>query len=261
MTVTPPGRPSYRWLTITLLVAAGVYAWYTLDQFGRLNELNQRQLSNAGAELKAALQSAQATVAEFNRKWLDWQTPPGELLDRQRLEPQVCDFDKGQNYLDVDACAATEPVRWNADRVVRPITSPTLGIEARASQSPASADQQIAPIQFRFRTDTLLQELAFSDAFELIFVATGEGIVLYEEAPGQRRWLRHLRWGEQTFRDGQADRPPTLQIENLQKYLAPRTPGPGCDRPAVEPACTLATRRSKSTCSQSSSTWVANARS
>ena len=34
MTPSPPGRPSYRWLGITLLVASGVYAWYTLTSTG-----------------------------------------------------------------------------------------------------------------------------------------------------------------------------------------------------------------------------------
>ena len=32
MTLSPSGRGSYRWLTITLVVAAGMYAWYAVGQ-------------------------------------------------------------------------------------------------------------------------------------------------------------------------------------------------------------------------------------
>jgi len=37
--------------------------------------------------------------------------------------------------------------------------------------------------------------------FGLIFIATNKGSVLYQDAPNRRRWLRHLRWAEQQYRE------------------------------------------------------------
>jgi hypothetical protein len=203
MTHEPSDRGSYRWLGITLLVTAGVYAWYAIDQFGRLNDLNQRQLSNAVAELKTALETALENVSQFDRKWRSWKSA-GE-------RPEVCEFARSQPYLELDACAASSPSSADGWRTLKATTSPTLGIEAR--------DGSERSVFFRFRADRLLQELAFPDSFGLIVVATGDGVILYQDAPTRRGWLRHLRWSEQTYRDASADRPPTLQIQNLRDVL------------------------------------------
>ena len=213
MTEAQAGRASYRWLTITLLVAGGAYAWYASGQYGRLNDLNQRQLSNASAELKTAIDTAVETVTRFNRKRAD--------VEEQGTgaAPEICDFDHNQPYLDLPACATDgSPIprgtklEWRTVTVVQPFTSPTLGIKV------ASTDGKV-DLPFRFRADKVLRELAFPDSFGLIFIASNEGEILYQDAPGRRRWLRHLRWGEQTFRDANADRPPTLQIQNLQELV------------------------------------------
>jgi hypothetical protein len=188
--------------------AIGVYASYAFGQYRRLSDLRQRQLSSAAAELKASLETARGTVAEFHKKWV--------AQTRDADKPTVCEFDKGQPYLDVDECETAE---WRHDLIARPVTSPALGIDAvpaPASDEPAGSHDAI---HFRFRTDVVLKELAFPDAFELIFVATDDGVVLYEEAPTQRRWLRYLRRGEQAFRDSHADAPPLLQIQNLQHIV------------------------------------------
>ena len=39
-------RKPHRGVAIALLVCASVYAWYAVTQYARLNDLNQRQLSN-----------------------------------------------------------------------------------------------------------------------------------------------------------------------------------------------------------------------
>src|ERR1044071_3159969 len=103
MTLPRTGGPSYRWLAITLAVAVGVYAWYALGQYRRLNELQQRQLSNAAAELKTSLETTQRTVAEFHYKW---------RVASATSKPTVCEFDRSQPYLDLDEC---ETVRWSDD--------------------------------------------------------------------------------------------------------------------------------------------------
>ncbi len=216
MTLTQPGRASYRWLTITLLVAAGVYGWYASTQYARLNDLNQRQLSNAAAELKGALQTAVETATRFNDKRAKWIPKPAASTSVDPNEPRLCDFDDNQPYLDLAACAdSATPVgdKTNATASVQPFTSPTLGI--KVTDAAGHGD-----FRYRFRADKILRELAFPDAFALIFVATSEGEILYQDAPARRRWLRHLRWGEQMFRDGNADRSPVLQIQNLQQVVA-----------------------------------------
>ena len=203
MVMAASGRRSYRWLVIALGAIVGVYAWYAITQYERLNDLNQRQLSNAAAELKTTLETALGTVSQFDQKWRTWKSRG------TGSEPQVCDFDTSQPYLDTDRCGDG----WSDGRVVRTIVTPRLGLSADAAQPRAST-------QFRFRIDKLLQELAFPDTFSLIFVATDVGVVLYQEAPTHRQWLRSLRWGERTFRDSHADRPPHLQMLSLRDAVA-----------------------------------------
>ncbi len=205
MMVAAHDRRSYRWLGITLAAVVGVYAWYAISQYERLNDLNQRQLSNAAAELKTTLETAFGTVSQFDQKWRRWKSGKAS-----GAEPLVCDFDASQPYLDTEQCNDG----WSNARVVHPITSPMLGLSAADSHNPA------ATTQFRFRVDTLLRELAFPDSFGLIFVTTDKGVVLYQEAPVRRQWLRSLRWGERTFRDTHADRPPQLQILSLHDAVA-----------------------------------------
>ena len=77
---------------------------------------------------------------------------------------------------------------WSANLVVQPVINPTLGIEARRTSGSKPSDQGGERIRFRFRTEVVLTEMAFPDAFELIVVASGDGAVLYEGAPAQRRW-------------------------------------------------------------------------
>ena len=103
-----PGHASYRWLIITLAVGAGVYAWYAISQYDRLNDLNQRQLSNAAAEVQAAIDNAVVTVDEFDRRWLE---------SANSSRPSVCDFTQNQPYLELRDCATTgksEAVRWRS---------------------------------------------------------------------------------------------------------------------------------------------------
>lgn len=202
-----PGRASYRWLTITLVAAAGVYAWYALSQYFRLNDLNQRQLSNAGAELKTALENAAVTVEQFNRKW-------NEAADAGKEQPRVCDFVASQPYLALRGCepGSSPAVQWQKFTQVAVVSDSILAIKVSGQDKTSSQT-------LRYLTDRLLQELAFPDSFAVIFIAKDDGTVLFQEAPTRRRWLRHLRWGEQRFRDTHADRPPTLQVHNLQQVV------------------------------------------
>ena len=204
MDPAPRGSPSYRWLTVVVVVAAGVYAWYAFSQYDRLNQLNHRQLSNAGSELTLAINQALVTVEGFNAKWRSASAA---------ARPRVCSFVNGQPYLELDGCDAgssPERVEWDLFTSVRADAGTTLGI---------SVTGQTAERRFSYRTDKVLQELAFSDSFSLIFVANDKGVVVAQDTPARRQWLRHLRWGEQAFRDSHLDRPPALQIHNIEQLV------------------------------------------
>jgi hypothetical protein len=185
-------------------VGAGIYAWYAVTQYDSLNDLNQRQLSNAAAEVKAAVENAVVTVDEFDRRWAE---------SADDTKPDVCDFARDQPYLELRECAQTgqsTPVHRRGFSTAHVVLDPALAIEIGGESERR---------RFRYRIEKLLQELAFPDSFALIFVATSKGDVLYEDAPALRQWLRSLRWGEKTFRDTQAERPPSLQIHNVRQVL------------------------------------------
>jgi hypothetical protein len=209
-----PRRATYRWLSISLGVAASIYGWYAINQYQQLNDLNQRQLSSAGAEIKTALDNAAETVRQFNDKWMRSPRRPdimGPWRDNDYL--RVCDFVRSQPYLRLQKCIGGRPeaVEWNEFTTVQWTTDANLQIEVSGPQNEIE--------RFRYRTDRLLRELAFPDGFALIFLADDKGNVLFQDAPSRRRWHRFLRWGEQTFRDAYADRQPALQIHNLQQLV------------------------------------------
>lgn len=179
------GPASYRWLGVAVVVTASVYAWYVFTQYERLNELNQHQLAAAGVEMKRALESAVGTFASFE---------PGP-------EEQFCDFVRDQPTLTIEGSCKRS---FSKPTEVTVTTAPYLAVELK----PAS-------VRFRFQTDVVLQDLSFPESFQIIFVTNEKGEVLYQESPGQRRWMRRLRWGEQGFRDSGAGRTPGLQVENL----------------------------------------------
>ena len=213
------GRASYRWFGIVLLVAAGFYAWYVIAQYGRLNDLNQRQLANAAADLKSTFETAMETVRRFDAKSSDIKAHPSETTSEgQEAEnpdagPSVCDFDAGQPYLELAACTRRDspPPSWVPSSTITPVAKSTLGIE--------SVPPQGTTLRFQFRADILFKELASVDGFELIFVANKDGDVLYQDAPAGRRWVRYLRWAEQMSRDASGNHAPALRIDNVRQVV------------------------------------------
>ena len=203
-----PDVTPYRWRTIALLVGAAVFASYGINQYGRLNDLYQRELSKTATELQRSVETAVETLTQFDRKWND-----------SPSVPKVCDFDQSQPYLDQAECQRDAGPRWGFGAVVQAVATPTLGVEATdLRDNRETTGSKPRSVSFAFRIDTLFQELAFPDAFTVIFVARDDGVVLYQEAPVQRSWLRHLRWGEQVFRDASADSP-KIQIRNVQRLF------------------------------------------
>src|SRR5215207_4111778 len=108
-------RRLYWRLSIALLAAAGAYAWFVTAQYARLNDLNQRELANAAAELKRTLENAVETVTRF--------TPPVKGESRA-----LCKFDADQPYLTLDPLISCAQATGRLEGAKPTIGAP-LGIE------------------------------------------------------------------------------------------------------------------------------------
>lgn len=199
-------RQLYWRLAIGLIAVTGAYIWYVTVQYGRINDLNQRQLANASAELKNSIENAIGTVRRFKPSPTDDQA--------------LCEFDDDQPYL-----ALISPAKCK--RVTGGLASPKLAVatglsikaiaEVRSTDknNPSPAPPADDAVSFAFDAGAVLRELSFPESFGLIFIGDSEGTVLYQDAPYKRTWLRQLRWGEQQFRDSGANRSGSLKLDQL----------------------------------------------
>src|SRR5262245_6926456 len=156
------GTRLYWRLAIGLIAAAGAYAWFVTVQYGRLNDLNQRELANAAAELRRSFENAVETVTRFEA------TKDGAL----------CKFDTDQPYLTLETPRDCHDMHSGQLDNVTATVGPPLAIKTVATDSNAS-------VVFQFRADLVLRELSFPDSFGLIFIASDSGEVLYQEAPSK----------------------------------------------------------------------------
>lgn len=214
---TPGRRLGWRIVVVVGILAACYTGWVTA-QYNRLNDLNQRELANASAEVKRAIENAIETVNRFQ---------PGSKTSGTDASGHewfaLCRFLDDQPYLDAMPGEPCEQ-RIAGFHGAKPTLGPPLGIEAKGLASASVSDQPgDDKVTFRFAVDRVLQELSFTDSFGLIFVATDDGSVLYQDTPSKREWLRHLRWGERQFRDSAADRSGALQLQQLKGLFGPET--------------------------------------
>jgi hypothetical protein len=196
------GRASYQWLIAAAVAVIAAYAWYVLTRFEHLNELNERQLANAGVELQRTLENALTTVRNFKPVFGD--------------DLALCNFDDDQPYLSLESTRCDPSP--GSFRVVAMSTKPLLSILAEPA-NPHSGDGW-RTFSFTFNAAALLDELTFLESIAVVFIADADGRILFEHAPAQRRWRRFLRWGEQRFRDAGADMPPALQIQRFSDVVA-----------------------------------------
>lgn len=168
-------------VALTFIAIVGLYAGFAMQQYSRLNDLNQRELSNAAVQLERSLDNALETISRIS--------------DEQAL----CEFDKKQPYLALvppdDRCdqRVSGPLAVSmSDKDDEPLT---------LNATPRSPSDQR---KFKFLANIALGELSFPESFGVIFIADQQGRILYQDAPSKRVWLRHLRWGEQRFRDSAA---------------------------------------------------------
>ncbi len=96
---------------------------------------------------------------------------------------------------------------------------------AQACHTPPEPFEMVRPDGscFVFQAERLLHELSLSESFSLLFIALEDGTVVQQMTPGQT-WLKHLRWGEQVFRDSAADQTGSLSLRRLDTVFDD-TPG------------------------------------
>lgn len=180
-------------VAVTLIAVVGLYAGFAMQQYTQLNDQHQRELSNAAAQLKSSLDNALETISRVRPLPT---LPVGDARAPQQdvEERSLCDFDKAQPYLEIvpaDACGKT-------------ITGPLAVTFAEEPLTLIATTPSNQSVNFKLRADAALKELSFPESFGLLFIADLRGRILYQDAPSKRVWLRHLRWGEQRFRDSAA---------------------------------------------------------
>ncbi len=194
---------SARRVALALVLGMSAYAWWVSAQYSQLNALNQLELQDAGAELKRVVENAVVTINTFK---------PDKDASAGQTQAPACVFDDQQPYLDfVGDCAAET---WKYQKATA-TTAQGLRIQAERVTTAGPS----ATVEWKVRLDTLFAELAFSDAFELIFVADEAGKVLYQNTPRQREWRQLLRWGERTFEDTGARESGGLRIQDMPSLL------------------------------------------
>jgi hypothetical protein len=197
---------STRRLLFAVGLIGGLYAWWVGSQYQQLAALNQRELADTALELKNAIETAFQNV---------------QLYDPKGAANPACEFDLDQPYLELETnCNTVEATRWVKPRML--LAGRGVQVEADPDpedlKAPVTADSK-TPVTFRFRTDVLLAELAFTARFERILLVDGAGKVLYQEDPAVLRRLRLLRWAERGFRDAQAAQPHGLRVQNMSELL------------------------------------------
>lgn len=189
---------SFRRPFIVLTVLLAIYVAYVFIQYGQLNDLNQRELANAAAELNSSIENALVTVTNAR----DQSRAP------QANESRECLFDKDQPYLEFfPDCKRAADAQF--------LQTPDSGMEKPTGLAIAKK----GTVEIRFRADVLLRELSFPESFRLLLLVDDKGLVLYQDEPARRSWRHWLRWGEQRFTDSAADKSGGMRIQNLAEAL------------------------------------------
>jgi len=195
--------------SVLALVAAGLlYFWWVTTQYEGINQFNQRQLASAALVLQSTIETAVKNVRIYSyvagRAAAD-----GTAADADGN--QVCTFDNNQPYLSIDDCKslATYTGAFEAPE----FSSEHLSVIA------ARTGQQAKTLELKLQVAGLLDELSYIDAFDLVFIANGAGVVRYQENPATRRWRSRLRWGERTFRDDTSSQSAGTRLYDVSQLL------------------------------------------
>lgn len=182
---------SYRWPTWIGLLLVIAYLLYLYKQYDDLHRLNQHELALEVREFELIVKNAVDTV--------------NKAVD-------LCRFDVDQPYIDLDSPSGCkfQPAD-KVDKAAKLNVDGGLAITTLVNGKTTAA--------FRVQLDRILAELAFPESFRLVFLAKEDGRILYQEAPGSRRWRRKLSWHEQNFRESTPGETEGVRLVDLQKLL------------------------------------------
>jgi len=192
----------HRWSTFFVLAPLAAYALFVMQQFQELEEQHQRELGHSAQVLEDTVDNAIANVSNLTGD-------PGFL----------CQFVREQPYLDLDAPCATVVVPPKGPRPKLEALAGGLGIVRGAARE----------LVFRFRVETLFQELPFPEAFHTVALIDGNGRVLLSVQGQQPLWLRKLRWAEEAFREPAFSDTPPLFLVDLKSVMTAGNVKPGFD--------------------------------
>ena len=193
------------WVVLLSAVPAGLYYLYVATQLQHITELNQRELGRAAENLKEIFRNGVQTVKHLNGK-----------------PSYTCAFSERQPYLklaDGLECSAFKD---------KPPEESDIDVEVANNGLRLVAAKVVAhgrSLAFDLRLEKALDELVVADGFEYLFLARGDGTVLFQTRRGERRrWLDQLRWFERHARDESvpASNPLRLQkVSELQTAAGP----------------------------------------
>ena len=190
---------SPRNLLVGVIAVAALYGWWVASQYQRLNALNQRELAATAVELKTTIETALGSIKFFD-------PDSGGAT-------AACDFDYDQPYLDMVSTCTDEKTKW-----INPRLAPGVDVQVRADRDGEAGPAKSA-VTFRFRTDLLFSELAFTERFDRVFVVDGNGKVVYQEDPSRHQRLRLMRWAERRFRDARAGETRGLAVQTMADLI------------------------------------------
>ncbi|HTF64928.1 MAG TPA: hypothetical protein VK638_19800, partial [Edaphobacter sp.] len=176
------------WVVLLSAVPAGLYYLYVSSQLHHITELNQRELGRAAENLKEIFRNGVQTVKNlstrpnytctFNERQPYLYLADG--LECSEFNTADADKDKTREVSDIDVEVADSGLRLVAADVV-------------------AHDRKLA---FDLKLEKALDELVVTDGFEYLFLARGDGTVLFQTRRGERkRWRDQLRWFDRHARD------------------------------------------------------------
>ncbi len=190
---------SYRWTTWVAILLVLTYLVYLYQQYDALHNLNQHELALQGRELESIVNNAVGTV--------------------RKADEDICGFDTDQPQIELISAQKCKEVGGLKAEDVRIEVGNGLFIKTGPKTAEARAKGAKPSPEFQVQLDRILDQLAFPEAFQLVFVTTAEGQVIHQESQASSRWRHNLSWQEEKLREPTPGEDEDIVIANLKDLL------------------------------------------